>query len=135
MKLVLVGSNITTSFDIINENMADILQNTRQFLVESQTHTNIYTNIYKNKKKVRTYCYEGLIFPRQKHVVNSCMRMHFLFITCIHLFFSKRKRFPMNIIEYKTPRYNNFDVCLKYDNLFRCSILNKKPFSSVGNSK
>ena len=50
MKLVLVGSNITTSFDIINENMADILQNTRKFLVESQTHTNIYTNIYKNKK-------------------------------------------------------------------------------------
>ena len=50
MKLVLVGSNITTSFDIINENMADILQNTRKFLVQSQTHTDIDTNIYKNKK-------------------------------------------------------------------------------------
>ena len=134
MKLVLVGSNITTSFDIINENMADILQNTRKFLVESQTHTNIYTNIYKNKK-VRTYCYEGLIFPRQKHVVNSCMRMHFLFITCIHLFFSKRKRFPMNFMEYKSPRYNNFDVCLKYDNLFRCSILNIKTVFICRNSK
>ena len=66
-----------------------------------------------------------MIFPRQKHVVDSCMRMHFLFMTCIHLFFWKRKRFLMNFMEYKTPRYINFEVYLKYDNLFCCSILNK----------